>query len=503
MAKPDLTGASEQEAEVLEGEILESPEAGAMVIRGGLLRAAGYGAGILITAAASVLLLRYLGVVELGRYATVVSLIGIVSGVTDAGITTVGARDLARLPTAEQRRHLLSNLVGLRLVLTPIGVLAAVLFTALAGFDEVLVLGTLVAGFGLVLLNVQVTMTLLLSVDLKVGRLAVVDVIRQAVALAGIAVLVAAGASLLPFFSVYILAGIVLLALTPLLVGPNMAWRPAFDRETQRHLIREALPLAAAIVMNVLYFRILVILMSLIASGFATGLFATSFRIFEILFLIPSLVLAVALPVVSVAAETRPRLRYILQRMLEAGMVAAVYLVLISVILAEPALDLLAGREYRDAVPVLQIQVFALIPVFISQVAQLGLISLRQQRAIAIANAIALAAVVALGLSLIPVSGAEGAAIAAVIAEWILAAGLLTALVRFDRRLTPNPAFLWKVALAGLVGASVALVPGLPVAAVAALASVAYAATAFATRAVPPEVVDALRPSRSREAGIS
>ena len=58
--------------------------------------------------------------------------------------------------------------------------------------------------------------------------------------------------------------------------------------------------------------------------------------------------------------------------MLEAGMVAAVYLVLISVILAEPALDLLAGREYRDAVPVLQIQVFALIPVFISQVAQLG-----------------------------------------------------------------------------------------------------------------------------------
>ena len=100
-------------------------------------------------------------------------------------------------------------------------------------------------------------------------------------------------------------------------------------------------------------------------------------------------------------------------------------------------------------------------------------------------------------------SGAEGAAIAAVIAEWILAAGLLTALVRFDRRLTPNPAFLWKVALAGLVGASVALVPGLPVAAVAALASVAYAATAFATRAVPPEVVDALRPSRSREAGIS
>ena len=73
---------------------------------------------VVLTAIASVFLLRYLGVVEFGRYVTVLSLIAIVSGVTDAGLTAVGARDLALRPMGEPRERLLANLLGLRLVLT-------------------------------------------------------------------------------------------------------------------------------------------------------------------------------------------------------------------------------------------------------------------------------------------------------------------------------------------------------------------------------------------------
>ncbi len=48
--------------------------------------------------------------------------------------------------------------------------------------------------------------------------------------------------------------------------------------------------------MNVVYLRLLVILVSMQTDEIETGLFATSFRIFEILLGIPTLVLAVALP---------------------------------------------------------------------------------------------------------------------------------------------------------------------------------------------------------------
>ena len=87
-------------------DVLRDPTAGAKVIRGGALRGLGYGAGVLLGAATSVLLLRYLGLREFGRYATVAALVGIVSGVTDAGLTAVGARELSvRSPGEERRRR--------------------------------------------------------------------------------------------------------------------------------------------------------------------------------------------------------------------------------------------------------------------------------------------------------------------------------------------------------------------------------------------------------------
>ena len=42
----------------------------------------------------------------------------------------------------------MQNLVGLRLVLTPVGVVLATVFAIAVGYSETLVLGTVLAGFG-------------------------------------------------------------------------------------------------------------------------------------------------------------------------------------------------------------------------------------------------------------------------------------------------------------------------------------------------------------------
>ena len=123
-------------------EPLRSADVGLRLIRGGTVRVTGYGLSMLLTAVASVILLRYLGVADFGRYMTVATLIAIVGGVTDAGLTAVGARDLALLAPGEDRRGLLANLLGLRLLITPLGALAAIGFAIVAGYDRTLVLGT-------------------------------------------------------------------------------------------------------------------------------------------------------------------------------------------------------------------------------------------------------------------------------------------------------------------------------------------------------------------------
>ena len=155
------------------------------------MRTLGYGVGVGLTAVASILLLRHLGVADFGRFMTVTSLIAIVGGVTEAGLTAVGARDLARLPS-ERRPGLLGNLIGLRLILTPFGVAAAVLFALAVDYDDVLVWDA-ASRCGLFLVSVQATIALPLTVELKIGRLTVAELLKHVVMLAAIALLVAAG----------------------------------------------------------------------------------------------------------------------------------------------------------------------------------------------------------------------------------------------------------------------------------------------------------------------
>lgn len=495
----DPTGGPDLEPGVAAGwNLVRSPAAGAKVIRGGVVRGAGYGVGVVLTAAASVFLLRYLGVVDFGRYVTVMSLVAIVSGVADAGLTAVANRELANRRLADERNRLMQNLVGLRLLLTPVGVAAAVGFAAAAGYGRTLVLGTVLAGAALVLTATQFTLVLPLTADLRFGALTVFEVLRQVLLVAGIGMLVAIGAPFLAFFAVQILVAVAVLVATPLVLGRHFVWRPAVDRREWRWLIREALPIGAGLAMNVVYFRTLIIMMSLIATGRETGLFGTSFRVFEILFGLAGIVLTVAMPILAASADDdRERMHYVLQKMTEVGLVTAAGLALVLGLAAEPLLLALGGSEYRDAAPSLRILALALIPVFLGQSWQLGLIALRRQSALLVANAAAFVVVVALGLVLIPAYDAVGAAIAAVCAEAALAGVLLVMLGRSADRVRPRFDFAWKVALALAPGLAMLLVPGLPDSARALAAGLAFLAAAWLLGLLPDEVLTSLRRARS------
>lgn len=474
--------------------LVRSPDAGAKAIHGGIIRGTGYAAGVALTAAASVLLLRYLGVVEFGRYVTVMSLIAVVSGITDAGLTAVANRELATRRLESERWALMQNLVGLRLILTPVGVLLATLFALAVGYSDTLVLGTLLAGLGLVLVSAQTTLILPLSVDLRLAAVTASELLRQIVLVIGIVVLVLVSAELVAFFAIQIVVGVVVLAATPFLLRGRVTWRPAFQRSEWRWLLREALPIGAGLAMNIIYFRSLIIMMSLISTDRETGLFGTSFRIFEILFGMAGIVIPVAMPILAAAAEEdRERLRYVLQRVAEVGALVAAGCALVLAVAAEPILVVLGGEEYRDAAPVLRIQAIALVPVFLGQGWQLGLIAVRRQSALLVANAAAFVVVLALGLALIPPYEAVGAAVAAVVAETVLAAALLLILIRVGRDLRPGFGFVPRLSVAVALGVAVALIPIGPLFVRAVAAGIVFFGAAWLAGAVPEELKTLLR----------
>jgi O-antigen/teichoic acid export membrane protein len=470
---------------------LRDRSAGPKAIRGGALRVAGYGVGMLLTAGASIALLRHLGVVDFGRYATITAIVAIAGSLTDAGLVVVGQREYVLRTTSAGQRELLADVLGIRLVLTPVAVGLGAAFVAVAGYGGKLVLGALVAGCGLVLANVALSLTLPLSATLRLGWVTTVDIARQAGIAIGVLVLVAAGAGLLPFFGVQVLAGAAALAVTLTALRAGERARPRFDWERWKPLLWMAAPVALSLVLNVIYLLVLLVMVSLIGDATETGLFAASFRVVEVFMGIPALMVGAAFPIlVQAGADDQERLAYALRRLTEASLVAAAGLVLVLAVAAEPVMDVLGGAPYEGAARVLRLQCFVLVPAFLTQVAVLGLVSIHRQGAIATINLVALVTVLALGAVLIPWSGEMGAAVAAVAGESALAVTGWALLVRGRRALWPGLGVVWPVLGACVPAVLVALIPGLPAAVAAVLALVVFAVVAWRVRALPGDLLE-------------
>lgn len=474
-------------------DVLDSGAAGGAAIRGSAMRASGYTAAMLLSLASLPLVTRHLGVAGFGQYVLVLSVVAIVSGLTEAGLTSIGIREYAVRKGAD-RAAVMRNLLGFRIALTLVGVAAATGFAALVGYDDALVLGTLVAGIGLLVQVVQIFYSIPLQASLRLGWVTVVEIVRQGTTVALLILLVLAGAGLVPLLAAGIPAGLIALALTLWLARGTVPVLPALDPGRLLPLMRDSAAYAAATAINVLYFRVTIVLMSLIAVELETGYFATSYRVVEVLLSVPALLVAATFPVVARAARDDPeRFRYVARRIFEVTVILGVGAGLALALGAGVAIQVVAGEQAEPSVSVLRIQALALIPAFVTMGAGFPLLALRRHMELLVPNVLALAAAATLTLVLVPPYGARGAAVATVAAETVLAVALVVLLARARRDLRLPLGILPAVAVAAGLAALVVLVPQLPELARVAIAVLVYFGVLRAAGRIPPEIGAALR----------
>jgi O-antigen/teichoic acid export membrane protein len=477
--------------------LLDSSEAGRRFLRGGSLRLAAYGAGVLASLASVPLVARHLKPADWGHYLTVTSLLFIVQALTEGGVANVGVRQFTNTADAE-RRQLMRDLLGLRIALTLVGVIGALLFALAAGYSSVLVEGTAIAGAGLLLLNLQFTLTVPLMAEMRLGWQAVNDFLGQLVTALGMIALVIAGATLLPFYAVSSLAAATTLALTVGLVRRESALTPAFHSARWRALLSESAVYAAATALGAVYFRIVILAMSLIATALETGCFSLSFRVLDVVNAVPWLLVTSAFPILARAARDDPqRLRYALQRLFEGGIVLGGWFALTLVAGAPFAISVIGGPSYHPSVELLRILGAGVPATFLLATWSFALLSLQLYRELVTVNALIVLVAVALSTGLISADGATGAALVTVSLEVLLAAGYLLALTRRRPDLRPHLGTVPRSAAA----LALAFVPAVLLRQHSVLATVAGSAVLLAAllllRAMPEEILELLRERRA------
>jgi O-antigen/teichoic acid export membrane protein len=477
-------------------DILDRPEAGAKVIRGGAIRGVTYVATILLTAATVPLMTRHLGVADFGRFVTASSVVMIVAGITEFGLSGIGTREYALAPPSE-RRALLANLLGLRTVLTLAGLAVAALLMVLAGYPRVVVLGMLVSGAGLMLLNVQQTYSISLTAQLDWGSSSAFELINAVVVAAGTVLLVLIGAQLFPFFFVSVASSAAALLASAVYLRGRVSLSPLFELPKWRALARDTLPYAAAATVGILYPRVGLLLVSLLSNAHQTGYYSTAFKVVEVIGGTSGLIASSAFPVFARAGrDDHERLRYAVGKVADTALIAGVYVTLSLLVAAPFVIEVLGGPAFGPAVPVLRVQALALLGGFLAATWSYTLLSLRMHGALLRVTIAGLVVSIALSAALVPSLGAEGASIASAVCEFVVAGGYLVALARRHAHLRPSLATLPRVALAAGLAAGALL---LPVASIVqwAIASVVYLTLVLVLRAVPAELLRLMPRRRS------
>lgn len=474
-------------------DVLDRPEAGARVIRGGAIRAVTYAATILLTGAVVPLMTRHLGVADFGRFVTASSIVMIVAGVTELGLSGVGTREYA-LAQPEQRRALLANLLGLRTALTLAGLALATIFMVAVGYPQVVVAGMLVSGAGLMLLNAQQTYSISLTAQLDWGAASAFELVNAVAIAVATVLLVLAGAGLFSFFFVSVVSSAAALLVCVVYLRKRVSLLPRLDLGWWRRMLHDTLSYSAAVMVGILYPRVGLIVVSAISTAHQTGYYSTAFKVVEVIGGTSGLIASSAFPIFARAGrDDHARLKYAVGRVSDTTLIAGAYLTLSLVIAAPFVITVVGGKAFAPAVPVLRLQAVALLGGFVGTTWSYTLLSLKMHRALLRVTVAGLVLSIALSAALVPGLGAEGASIASAVCEFAVAGGYMLTLVRSHRHLRPSLATLPRIVLAGALAIATLALP-FPSIANWAIGSAVYLLLLIATRAVPSELLDALRP---------
>ncbi|WP_354699229.1 hypothetical protein DSM112329_04939 [Paraconexibacter sp. AEG42_29] len=486
----------------LEPDLLDTDAAGPAAIRGGVLRLGSFAAGSLLSVVSAALMFRHLGLDDSGRYVTILALVAVAGGVTDAGLAGIAVREYAQTGGAA-RDAVMRQLLGLRIVLTVAGLGGAVVFALAAGYSGPMVLGTLVAGLALLIVALQSAYSVGLQAQLKLGAVAGADLARQVVNVVSVIVLVVLGAGLLPFYAANVPAAIAALAITVYYVRGSMPLRASFDVRRWGALLRDTVPYAVATAIGAIYFRLALILVSLISTAEETGYFGASFRGVEVLIVVPQLLVSSAFPIFARAArDDLQRLSYAIGRVFAACLLLGLAVAIVLIVGAPFVIAVVAGPDFAPAEDVLRFHGLGLVASFVGAGWGYAALSLRRHRAILTVSISALAVSAVLVGILASTHGAVGAAIGTAVAESLLAVGLAITIRRAGVPLGIDVGETARVVGAGLVavGAGLAATQLLDVPSVLATAGalVLYAGLVVALRAVPPEAAELMQGLRAR-----
>ncbi len=398
-------------------------------------------------------MMRYLNPEGFGEYTTIIAFLGIFSIMEDLGLYLIVTREISKDNVDQEK--ILGNALGLKLVAS-IGVLAlapiAVLFF---NYSPTIKWGILIGTVSFLFILLNQVIIGVFQKYLRTDKIAIGEVIGRIVWLLGVIFCVYFKLDLLwiiAFISVSNLCNFLYVYIS---AQRFVKIRLKFDLKVWKYLMKLALPLAFSVVLNMVYFKLDIIILSWFQPQEDVGIYGAAFKVLESLITFAAIFAGLLLPVMArYATKDRERFARIYRKGFDILSVFIVPLIVGTLFLAEPLIVLFGGEGYEKSGVVLQILIFAVGSIYFSHLFGNTVIALGHQKKIVWIYLSAAMAALVVNFTLIPLYSYYGAAVSSLICEGIVFFGTLILVYRTSK-IWPHFKTFWKSLLAAGVMAIV------------------------------------------------
>ena len=393
--------------------------------------------------AVAVVLVRWLGAEELGRYAYVLAFCFPFGALADFGVATLCIREAS--VHRERAGAIVSTARRLAGGLSLAAVLVMCVVAVATGHESRMLAAIALAGFASLLSAFTLPYLVLLTAREQMRRL---SLHRVAGAVAGSVVTLAvllAGGGLVALLAAALAVSALMLAVARALAGPARAERSAAAGGVAA-MARQALPFGLLMTGFALYYRVDMVMIEWMMGPREVGLYAAAYRFLDVVIVLAASLSGPLFPRLSAVARARPQeARRLLEDAWRPLLVLGLPLSLGAFALAAPLVTALFGAAFAESAPLLRVLIWGTLPLFWANLAGHALIAAHRVWPLVAVYAASAAVNVALNGLLIPRYGATGAAVATLACEWLNLA-VVIALVRGGFGVSFTAAGLWRYA---------------------------------------------------------
>ena len=416
-----------------------------------LILLAGQGVTVVLTYFYTIYTARYLGVTEFGVLSFAIAFTGISCLLADLGLSVLTVREVSRNNSLAGKY--VGNVLAIKTILTIITLVFTAIVINILGYPFKTIVIIYLITLSAIFTSFSNMFNSIFQAFQKMEYISAGKILYSILMFFGILIAVNKNLDIISVSFIYFLASLVVLVYSfYVCVRTFLIPKVEVDFHFWKDLIKESIPFWMTTVFVIIYFRIDMIMLSMMKGDEAVGWYAASYRLIDGLSLVPAVFMSVMFPVFSkYYLDSKSSLNFAFEKSLKYLIIISIPIGIGTTLFANEIIMLFYGNEYTPSVAALKILIWASVLSFISWTPATLLNSTNKQRTLMIITSIGAIVNIVLNYLLIPSLSYKGAGIATVITELVVGLLVLSNIQKTQNLLSPLTNSIFKSLISGII----------------------------------------------------